>query len=178
MSSANVALSSESRTPIIRFHQVVRHPRVTLFEDRRGAEAWADSSSSFESLVLGPHFEQLAREHVRRIGETLMGAPIVTVGATVVNDRHDHAAHELDIVALGPGTGPGHRVIEVIGETKLRELDAGDLSRLERIRTVLRRAEDAHIVLASASGFAGGLETEATDRIDVHLVDLGDVDTN
>ncbi len=164
--------------PIIRFHQVVRHPRVALFEDRRGAEAWADARSSFESLVLGPHFEQLAREHLRRIGETLIGAPIVTVGTTVINDRDDHSAHELDIVALGPGTGPQRRVIEAIGEAKLRELDAGDLSRLEHIRTVLHGAAHAHIVLVSASGFTRGLVAEVANRIDVHLVDLNDVYAN
>jgi len=35
-------------------------PRAAMYEDRRGAEAWADSQQSFGSLVLGPHFEQLA----------------------------------------------------------------------------------------------------------------------
>jgi len=164
--------------PIIRFHQVVRHPRVALFEDRRGAEAWADSQSSFESLVLGPHFEQLARKHVRRVGEALLGVPIVTVGTTVINDKDDHTAHELDLVALGPGTGPRHRIIEAIGEAKLRILDAGDLSRLERARTLLRGAEDAHIVLVSAAGFTDDLETAAADRADVHVVDLQDVYTS
>jgi hypothetical protein len=47
--------------PLVRFHQLVRHPRAALFEDRRGAEAWADAQPAFESLVLGPHFEHLAR---------------------------------------------------------------------------------------------------------------------
>jgi hypothetical protein len=161
--------------PIIRFHQVVRHPRVALFEDRRGTEAWADSQPSFKSLVLGPHFEKLAREYVRRVGEAMIGTPIVTVGTTVINDREERAAHQLDIVALGPGTGPRHRVIEAIGEAKLRELDAGDLSRLERMRTVLHGAKDAHIVLVSTSGFTGGLKKEAANRADVHLVSLEDV---
>ncbi len=161
--------------PIIRFHHVVRHPRLALFEDRRGAEAWAEAQSSFESLVLGPHFERLAREHVRRTGEALVGAPIVTVGTTVVNDRDDRAAHELDIVALAPGTGRQHRTIRAIGEAKLRALDTGDLARLTRIRTVLHGAEDAHLILVSASGFAAGLESEAAARADVHLVSLEDV---
>jgi hypothetical protein len=161
--------------PVIRFHQVVRHPRVALFEDRRGAEAWADCQPSFESLVLGPHFEQLAREHVRRVGETLIGVPVVTVGTTVVNDREHRAAHELDIVALGPGTGPNRRTIAAIGEAKLRDLDLGDLDRLERIRTMLQSAEHAHVVLVSASGFTRSLVTVAAERADVHLVDLEDV---
>jgi len=161
--------------PIIRFHQVVRHPRIALYEDGRGTEAWADAQASFESLVLGPHFEHLAREHVRRTGEGLLGAPIVTVGTTVVNDRQGRAAHELDIVALGRGTGPRERVVEAIGEAKLRELDLGDLDRLEHLRTILHGAERAHILLVSASGFTRGLVAEAATRVGVHLVDLDDV---
>jgi hypothetical protein len=35
--------------------------------------------------------------------------PIVTVGTTVINDKDDRASHELDVVALVPGTVPGRR---------------------------------------------------------------------
>jgi AAA+ ATPase superfamily predicted ATPase len=161
--------------PIIRFHQVVRHPRTALFEDRRGVEAWADSRTSFESLVLGPHFEHLARVHIRRVGEKRFGAPIVTVGTTVINDKDDRAAHELDIVALGPGTGPQHRVIEAIGEAKLRQMDGDDLDRLDRIRPVLRGAQTARIVLVSASGFSAELVGQAKYRPEVHLVGLEEI---
>lgn len=158
--------------PIIRFHQVVRHPRTALFEDRRGAEAWENSRPGFESLVLGPHFEHLAREHVRRNGEALFGVPIVTVGTTVINDKVLRAAHQLDIVALGPGTGTRNRVVEAIGEAKLRDIDSPDLARLDRIRTVLRGAERARVVLASASGFSNELMNTVATRSDVHLVGL------
>jgi AAA+ ATPase superfamily predicted ATPase len=161
--------------PIVRFHQAVRHPRTALFEDRRGAEAWADSQRSFESLVLGPHFEQQAREHIGRVGEQLIGAPIISVGTTVISDKDDRSAQELDIVAVSPGTGPRHRVIEAIGEAKLRELDIGELKRLERTRTLLHGAEDAAIVLVSASGFSDRLKTQAAERADVHLVALTDL---
>ena len=161
--------------PIIRFHQVVRHPRTALFEDHRGAEAWADSQPSFQSLVLGPHFEHLARQHIRRVGETLFGIPITAVGTTVINNKDERRPHELDIVALGPGTGPQHRTVEAIGEAKLRELDSGDLGRLERIRTVLRGATDAQVVLASASGFTDDLVARAAGRADLHLVGIKDI---
>jgi AAA+ ATPase superfamily predicted ATPase len=161
--------------PIIRFHQVVRHPRTALFEDHRGVEAWADAQPSFQSLVLGPHFEHVARQHIRRVGEPLFGGPIMAVGTTVINDRSERKAHELDVVTLGPSTGPQHRVVQAIGEAKLRELDSGDLRRLERIRTVLRGADDAHVVLASASGFTDELVARAAGRADVHLVGLEDI---
>ncbi len=161
--------------PIVRFHQVVRHPRIALFEDRRGAEAWNDAQPSFESLVLGPHFEQLARGHVRRNGASLFGVPIATVGTTVINDRAERAARELDIVALGPGTGAGNRVIEAIGEAELREVGIGDLIRLERLKTLLATAGSAQLVLASASGFTGDLRSEAASRSDVRLLNLDDL---
>jgi uncharacterized protein len=161
--------------PIIRFHQVVRHPRTALFEDRRGKEAWVDAQASFGSHVLGPHFERLGREHVRRAGSTLLGEPIVTVGTTVVHDRQARAVHELDLVALGPGSGPRHRTVAAIGEAKLREVHSGDLGRLDRIRTVLPGAERAGIVLASASGFARELADQVAARPDVHLVGLEEI---
>ncbi|MGH8987869.1 MAG: hypothetical protein ACRDXC_04620 [Acidimicrobiales bacterium] len=161
--------------PIIRFHQVVRQPRMALFEERRGVEAWADAKSSFESLVLGPHFEHLARECVRRVGNTLFGVPIVTAGATVVNDREGRAQHELGIVALRAGTGPQHRVVEAIGEAKLRKLGESDLTRLELIRSKLDGTERARLVLASAGGFIDALVAQASDRTDVHLIRLEDI---
>ncbi len=158
--------------PVIRFHQVVRQPRTALFEDHRGFEAWDDAKSSFSSLVLGPHFEQLAREHVLRTAEKLISASVFTVGTTVINDRDNRSAHELDIVALGQGTGPQQRVIEAIGEAKLRELNTGDLSRLERIRTLLPGAKEAQMVLVSATGFAEDLVSQAAGEPNVHLVGL------
>jgi hypothetical protein len=161
--------------PIIRFHQVVRHPRAAMYEDRRGAEAWADSQQSFGSLVLGPHFEQLARRHVRSVGSALLGQPVVTVGTTVVNDAQQRAAHEVDVVALGPGSGPRRRVVEAIGEAKLRELGVSDLRRLERIRGLLSGAPGAQFILVSELGFAEDLKTEAAARLDVHLISLEEI---
>jgi AAA+ ATPase superfamily predicted ATPase len=164
--------------PVIRFHQVVRHPRTALFEDHRGVEAWNDAKPSFSSLVLGPHFEQLAREHVLHGAEQLLGTPVFTVGTTVINDKDNRSAHELDIVALSQGTGPQQRVIQAIGEAKLRELNTGDLSRLERIRTLLPGAKEAQMVLVSATGFAKGLVSQAAGRSNVHLVGLEEMYSN
>ena len=161
--------------PIVRFHQVVRRPRTALFEDGRGVEAWADARESFEYLVLAPHFEQLARDHVRRAAEKVFGVPLLTVGSTVVSDRTERAGHQVDIVALGSGRDPGTRVVEVLGQARLRQLGADDLEGLERLRTTLPEAAGARVVLASASGFTPELRTRARSDPGIHLLRLEDV---
>jgi hypothetical protein len=60
--------------------------------------------------------------------------PIVTVGTTVINDRDDRP---LMSSTSWRSSRAQYRVVEA-GKAKLRELDAGDLSRLERITTMLR----------------------------------------
>ncbi len=161
--------------PIIRFHQVVRRPRTALFEDGRGAEAWADARQSFDYLVLAPHFEQLARDHVRGTGERIFGVPLRSVGATVVSDRDDGAGHQVDIVALGSGGDDPDRVVEVLGQARLRRLGTDDLEGLERLRGGLPNAADARLVLASASGFTPELVARAETTPALHLATLGDI---
>ena len=43
---------------------------------------------------------------------------------------------------------------------------------------MLQRAEHAHVVLVSASGFTRGLVAGAASRADVHLADLEDIYAN
>ena len=161
--------------PIVRFHQVVRRPRTALFEDGRGIEAWADARQSFDYLVLAPHFEQLARDHVRRAGERIFGVPLLTVGSTVVSDRTERTGQQVDIVALGAGPGPDDRTVAVVGQARLRPLGTDDLEGLERLRTTLPDAAGARIVLASASGFTAELEARARSTRAIHLTRLEDV---
>lgn len=158
--------------PVVRFHQVVRRPRTALFEDGRGVEAWADARQSFEYLVLAPHFEQLARDYVRRAGERTFGAPLLSVGTTVVSDRSERTGHQVDIVALGSGGAPGERVVSAIGQARLRELGTDDLEELERLRTTLPDAQAARLVLVSASGFAPDLQARAETTPGIHLARL------
>lgn len=161
--------------PIVRFHQVVRRPRTALFEDGRGVEAWADARQSFEYLVLAPHFEQLARDHVRRAGERIAGAPLLTVGSTVVSDRSEGAGQQVDILALGPGGDPGDRTVAVVGQARLRQLGTDDLEGLERLRAALPDARDARLVLASASGFSPELLARAGTAPTLHLASLEEI---
>jgi AAA+ ATPase superfamily predicted ATPase len=166
--------------PIVRFHQVVRHPRAVLFNDGATKLAWEQASASFQSNVLGPHFENLVRWYVRRHAAELVGTPAVKVGTTVINDRSGHSEHELDVVVAGPGSGPKRKVLTAIGEAKLRQLSLGDLSRLETIREQLDaapgvRAREAKLLLASEKGFDRLLRDAASIRDDVILLTVEDI---
>lgn len=73
--------------PIVRFHHVVTRPDLVRFEDRQAAEAWEDARQRFAAHVLGPHFEDLARQWTARYASlATTGGRVVRVGATQVND--------------------------------------------------------------------------------------------
>ncbi|MGH9156233.1 MAG: hypothetical protein ACRD1K_10465 [Acidimicrobiales bacterium] len=73
--------------PIIGFHHAVTRPDLARFEDRRFAEAWADAQPRFVTHVLGPHFQQLARDFTFKFTSpgTARGR-VANVGSAVVND--------------------------------------------------------------------------------------------
>lgn len=168
--------------PIVRFHQLVVAPRLASFEERAVVEAWADAQPTVRSRIHGPHFEDLARDWVRRFAavETL-GEPVGEVGSTVVNDRAGRATLELDVVALARGQrrqAKDARVIAV-GEAKASDSRRGiaDLHRLERARGLLVGrgvdAAGARLLLFGRGGFDGDLQAATRTRHDVRLVDLG-----
>lgn len=167
--------------PIVRFQELVVAPRLAAFEDRRGERAWDDAQTTFRAQILGPAFEQLARDWtVRRAAASTLGGAVGEVGSTVVNDAGGRAAHELDVVALAPGQRrqarqPALRVLgEAKGSQRLRSLP--DLARLDRIRTLLFArgvdAAQAKLLLFGLSGFDDTLQRVAVERDDVELVDL------
>lgn len=167
--------------PIVAFHQLITQPRLATFEDRRTDEGWADARPTFESGVLGPHFEHLAREWVRRFaGPDTLGGPVGEVGSTVVNDPAGRAQHEVDVVALAPGQRRhgNHPTVRVLGEAKASGTPRGlrDLDRLQRIRSLLTSrgidAAAAKLLLFGRSGFSPDLVTAAGQLDDVELIDL------
>lgn len=52
--------------PIVRFHHAVTRRDLARFEDRRTIEAWNDAQPRFTTHVLGPNFEEIAREFTFR----------------------------------------------------------------------------------------------------------------
>ncbi len=164
---------------LVRFHRAVRDPDRARFEDGDRRAAWRDASDRFHSAVLGPTWEALVREHVRRHGTDLFGMPVNVVGRAAVSNPERRVEEEVDVVALGAGSGPKRKVVRALGEAKLRELETGDLERLEAIARRLAgrdvRVVDPTYVLASASGFSRKLVRESQARRDVKLVGIDDV---
>ena len=164
--------------PIVRFHHAVTRRDLARFEDRRTADAWDDAQLRFKTHVLGPHFEELAREFVFRFASPdTTGGPVATVAPAVVNDAKQKSQYDIDVVALGrerKGTTP----ILALGEAKHTEAKRtlGDLTRLETIRGLVAKkqqsAESARLLLFSANGFDANLTRAAATRDDVDLIDI------
>lgn len=167
--------------PIVRFHHVVTRPRLAQFEERRFDAAWESALPSFRSLVLGPHFEHLAREWVRRYASpATTGGVIGEVGSTTIADAAERTTREVDVVALAAGERVRSKTSRIlcIGEAKSSDRERGpaDLARLDRTRALLvadgADCADARLLLFGRSGFSPELQAAARRRRDVELVDL------
>ncbi|NJQ07663.1 AAA family ATPase [Streptomyces lonarensis] len=167
--------------PMIRFNQAVTIPQTPLIDAGLPERAWKQAGPAFQSQVLGPHFEQLAREWTRRWApDEAPGLDFGWVGRTEVADPTARTRHELDVVLLGPGESPrhAHRTIRMIGEAKATAAPRGikDLERLDHIRGLLARqghhTEDAVLALFSLHGFWPDLTVLAARRDDTLLIGL------
>ncbi|MFE9096434.1 ATP-binding protein [Streptomyces sp. NPDC007264] len=126
--------------PVVRFHDLVVRPNLVEFEMREGRAAWERSRETFSSKVLGPHFEDMARQWTLRHGREYGLDDIGQVGTTTVACR-EHRGHEVDVVALGRGSrarDKGAR-ITLLGEAKAtnKSRTGHDVRRLEHIRDLL-----------------------------------------
>jgi len=164
--------------PYVRFYHAVVRPDLARFEAREFREAWIEARPRFESNVLGPHFEDLARVWTSRFASrrTLGGRPS-RVGFTQINDASNRSRMELDVVAISGNTNADRPVVLAIGEAKGGSTKRGiaDLRRLERGRIlVAERAEASasRLLLFSRAGFEPDLVSEARARGDVELIDL------
>lgn len=89
--------------PVIRFNQLVTLLMADLVERRRGRQVWETSRATYQSKILGPYFEQIAREWARTFAPAEIGLDLGTVGACEIADAAARTKHEVDIVALAPG---------------------------------------------------------------------------
>lgn len=167
--------------PVIRFNQLIAVPRADLIDRGRADQAWRASAATFQSKILGPHFEDLARQWTGHYAhELLPGLELGAIGTTVVSDPRAKTAHEVDVVALDLDSRPqqpGAR-IHLLGEAKatIERRSPHDLARLEHIRSLLAsqgyNTEGTVLALFSLNGFFPDLVRTAGQRKDVALVDL------
>ena len=164
--------------PIVRFHHAVTRRDLARFEDRRTAEAWEDAQPRFKTHVLGPHFEDIARQFAFRFASSsTVGGTVATVAPAVVNDSKARTQHDIDVVSIGRERD-GSRPVLALGEAKHTEAKRtlGDLARLERIRALVATkhpsAANARLLLFSATGFEPNLARAAAGRNDLELIDV------
>lgn len=164
--------------PIVRFHHLIVRPRLAELE-QRNTEAVLDATAhTFESKIVGPHFEYLAREWTYWHGAEQGLSDIREVGTATVACR-EHKGHEIDVVAISRTSNPRTRgaKVTVLGEAKATAKSRGpaDLDRLEHIRDLVTDlgydAHEAQLAIFSRSGFSREL---ASDHRGV-LLDLDDI---
>lgn len=162
--------------PFLQFHYAVLEPHGALLRDRDPRSTWEDKlSTTFNSLVRGPVFEEQARQWVRRHADPVtIGGDPAHVGPSVVSQSG--AERQLDVVVAAahqPDSQPSERTVLALGEAKAGETVAeGRLRELERARAVLgSRAAHAKLLLF-APEFTPALSALARQRADVELIDL------
>ncbi len=167
--------------PVIRFNQLITLPQAAAVEQGFAEQAWQAATTTFNSKILGPHFEDLVRTFTRRYAHTLLpGGLPGPVGTTEVADPAARTKHEVDVLALALGERPQapRARIALIGEAKATAArrGTGDLQRLEHIRGLLTGqgydTTGATLALFSLHGFYPDLVELAARRDDLLLVDL------
>lgn len=160
--------------PLIRFHYAVirRHASRLGRHDADSLGIWSGARPAFESRVLGPVFEAMARFWVTHFAQPeVIGGEPAHVGPTVVR-LTDGTEREVDIVvASDDGRAPSDRTIVALGEAKAG-IGHRHLHRLEEVRTALGDRATAARLLLFAVDFTPDLRTAAKSRADVELVGL------
>ncbi|MEV3874491.1 ATP-binding protein [Streptomyces sp. NPDC049906] len=167
--------------PVIRFNQLITLPQAAAVEQGFAEQVWQQAAPTFNSKILGPHFEDLARDFTRRYAHTLLPSGLPgPVGTTEVADQAARTKHEVDVIALAAGERPQtpRARIALLGEAKATAArrGTGDLQRLEHIRALLAEQgydiDGTTLALYSLHGFHPDLAELAARRDDVLLVDL------
>ncbi len=167
--------------PVIRFNQLITLPMADLADRGRAQQIWETSLPTYHSKILGPHFEEIAREWARSFATDETDLDLGTVGPAEISDPRTRSKHEVDVLALAPGERPRspRSTIALIGEAKATIQPRGvkELERLERIQSLLanqgHQASNATLTLFSLHGFHPDLLHVAARRRDVLLIDVG-----
>lgn len=167
--------------PLIRFHYaILRRHESRLARHGVDTEAlWHELTPTFESRVLGPCFEGMARYWTMHFAspETLGGTPD-HVGPTVLTvtngETGESEQREIDLlVAADDAASPSERTVTALGEAKVgARFTLRHVRRMEDARRALgHRAERARILLFGSS-FDDAVRSSASERDDLEIVDL------
>ncbi len=161
----------ELADPFLSFHDAIIRPNRTRIRRRQQRRVWAESEATWNSQIVGPHFERLCREATLLHSDEFGLDTVASVGSTAVPDAKGRRSYELDLVALGVSGD-----IIAIGEAKHTASTRGpaDLERLDHIRGLLPAPtrEGCRLLLFSDSGFDRNLVRSASGRPDVELIDV------
>lgn len=126
------------RDPLIVFYEAVMRRQWTRLERGDPAGAWHSAQATFQSQVVGPHFESLCREWALDGGDGAFGDRPGAVAAGVVPDPANRTQIQVDVAALGPEVpGKPQRILS-LGEAKWGKIMTPDhVRRLRRARDLL-----------------------------------------
>jgi hypothetical protein len=182
ISKVNDALRSrrplyQTNEPLIRLQHLVIRPFEARLVGRGRAHVWEQAQDTVESLIFGPHLEDLARSWCadHAAPETLGGLPSRCEPALIACREHKKN-HELDVVVSADPPQQASRII-AIGEVKATTWQVGlnQLERLRHIRSLLPAGllvGPPRLLLFSRQGFTPDLIAEAHTSTEVELIDL------
>lgn len=163
--------------PLIRLQHLIIRPFEARLVGRGRARVWQQAADTVESLIHGPHLEDLARSWCTEYAaaETLGGLPSRCEPALIACREHKEN-HELDLVVTADPPHEKSRIL-AIGEVKATTWQVGlnQLERLRHIRSLLpvgALVGQPKLLLFSRQGFTIDLITEAGVSDELELIDL------
>jgi hypothetical protein len=182
ISKVNDALRSrrplyQPTEPLIRLQHLIIRPFEARLVGRGRALVWDQLQDTVESLINGPHLEDLARSWCLGYAapDTVGGLPSRCEPALIACREHQKN-HELVVVVSADPPQQASRVL-AIGEVKAttRPVGLNQLQRLRHIRTLLPAgalAAQPKLLLFSRQGFTPDLIAEAGTGAEIELIDL------
>jgi uncharacterized protein len=163
--------------PVLRTHQLLIRPNEARLLGRARTRVWPEAKDLVESLIYGPHLEDLARSWcLDYAGAQTLGGLASRCQPAVIACREHKKNHEVDVVVSADPPYDSSRIL-AIGEVKATKAQVGlnQLRRLEHITTLLPASATPtapRLMLFARHGFTPDLAAEAEFRRDVELIDL------